>query len=255
MNKTVLITGVSRKVGIGASMAIRLASVGYNIFTTYYRPYDQDMPEWKKDDTDIQVIEREISKFPVKFSSYECDLSDITQIAKIFDTVKKEIGPVYGLINNACFSIDTNIDSLTAELIDKHYYINVRAPMLLSQEFVKRYRQNKNYSQGRIITLTSGYVTEPNPGNLAYSATKVAMNRFTNSLSLEVAGLGITVNSVDPGATDTSWMSRELKSEILENAPMKRLGQPMDVANLIEFLISEKAQWITGQIIHSRGGL
>ena len=254
MNKTVLITGVSRKVGIGASMAIRIASVGYNIFTTYYRPYDQDMPEWKKDDTDVQVIAREISKFPVKFGSYECDLSDIAQIAKIFDTVEKEIGPVYGLINNACFSIDTNIDSLTAELIDKHYYINVRAPMLLSQEFVKRYRQNKNYSQGRIITLTSGYVAEPNPGNLAYSATKAAMNRFINSLSLEVAGLGITVNSVDPGPTDTGWMSRESKSEILKNAPMKRLGQPMDVANLIEFLISEKAQWVTGQIIHSRGG-
>ena len=254
MNKTVLITGVSRKAGIGTSMAIRLASAGYNIFTTYYRPYDQDMPEWKKDDTDIQVIAREISKFPVKFSNYECDLSDIAQIAKIFDTVEKEIGPVYGLINNACFSIDTNIDSLTAELIDKHYYINVRAPMLLSQEFVKRYRQNKNYSQGRIITLTSGYVAEPNPGNLAYSATKAAMNRFTNSLSLEVAGLGITVNSVDPGPTDTGWMSRESKSEILKNAPMKRLGQPMDVANLIEFLISEKAQWVTGQIIHSRGG-
>ncbi|MBU4226812.1 SDR family oxidoreductase [bacterium] len=81
------------------------------------------------------------------------------------------------------------------------------------------------------------------------------MNRFTNSLSLEVAGLEITVNSVDPGPTDTGWMSRELKSEILENAPMKRLGQPMDAANLIELLISEKSQWITGQIIHSRGGL
>jgi 3-oxoacyl-[acyl-carrier protein] reductase len=144
---------------------------------------------------------------------------------------------------------------LTSEILDQHYYINIRAPILLAQAFVTGFRKQKVYRQGRIITLTSGYETEPNPGNLAYSATKAAMNRFTNSLALEVAPLGITVNAVDPGPTDTGWMESALKESLLHQAPMKRLGMPDDVANLIEFLISEKSQWITGQILHSRGGL
>jgi 3-oxoacyl-[acyl-carrier protein] reductase len=254
MRPTILITGVSRKIGIGASVAIRLASLGYNIYITYYRSYDHDLPGWKKDDREAALIAQELMEYPVTCGSFECDLADVSSISRLFTQVEDEVGPVYGLINNACFSVDTTLDSLTATILDQHYYINIRAPMLLAQAFVTRFRKQKVYRQGRIITLSPGYETEPNPGNLAYSATKAAINRFTNSLALEVASLGITVNAVDPGPTDTGWMDRTLKENLLQQAPMKRLGEPDDVANLIEFLISEKSQWITGQILHSRGG-
>jgi len=252
-HRAIIITGVSRSVGIGAAIARRLAAAGYDLFLTYYRPYDQDLPEWHKHD-DIAPLSEELAVFSVKVGWLECNLAEIASISMLFDCAETKVGAIYGLINNACFSVDTTIDTLTPELLDQHYALNARAPMLLTQEFVRRFRQQQMHPQGRIITLTSGYESEPNPGNLAYSATKAAMNRFTNSVALEVAGLGITVNSVDPGPTDTGWMPPELKADLLRHAPMQRLGTPDDAAKLIEFLVSDNAQWITGQILHSRGG-
>jgi 3-oxoacyl-[acyl-carrier protein] reductase len=93
------------------------------------------------------------------------------------------------------------------------------------------------------------------PGELAYVATKGAVEAFTISLSAEVAPLGITVNAVDPGITDTGWISPELKAKWSKESPMGRVGKPQDAARLVRFLASEDAGWITGQVIHSRGGL
>jgi 3-oxoacyl-[acyl-carrier protein] reductase len=108
---------------------------------------------------------------------------------------------------------------------------------------------------GRIINLTSGQSVAPMPGELAYAATKGAIEAFTVSLSAELAPYGITVNAVDPGATDSGWMTEEIKQELLPRFPMGRIGQPEDAARLIAFLASDEAAWITGQVIHSRGGL
>jgi 3-oxoacyl-[acyl-carrier protein] reductase len=107
---------------------------------------------------------------------------------------------------------------------------------------------------GRIINLTSGQGIGPMPGELAYVATKGAVEAFTVSLSAEVAGLGITANAVDPGATDTGWMTPDLKAALASHAPQGRVGLPEDAARLVRFLASEEAGWITGQVIHSRGG-
>jgi 3-oxoacyl-[acyl-carrier protein] reductase len=93
------------------------------------------------------------------------------------------------------------------------------------------------------------------PGELAYAATKGAVEAFTLSLSAEVAELGVTVNAVDPGITDTGWIPADLKAAWESQAPMGRVGLPEDAARLIAFLASEEARWITGQVIHSRGGL
>jgi len=92
------------------------------------------------------------------------------------------------------------------------------------------------------------------PGKLAYVATKGAIEAFTITLAVEIAPRGITVNAVDPGPTDTGWMTEEVKRELLPRFPMGRIGQPEDVARLITFLASEDAGWITGQIIRSTGG-
>ena len=102
--------------------------------------------------------------------------------------------------------------------------------------------------------MVSGQDKGPMPGELAYVATKGAISAFTVSLAAEVASLGITVNAVDPGPTDSGWMTREVKDFLLPKFPMGRIGQPEDVARVVAFLASEDAQWITGQIIHSDGG-
>ena len=91
------------------------------------------------------------------------------------------------------------------------------------------------------------------PGELAYAATKGAVDAFTRSLSAEVANLGITVNAVDPGATDTGWMPAELKAKWKAESPMRRIGTPDDAARIVRFLASPEAEWITGQVIRSRG--
>jgi 3-oxoacyl-[acyl-carrier protein] reductase len=155
-------------------------------------------------------------------------------------------------VNNAVHDDTTApFDQLDAQTLDTYYAVNIRGTMLLSIEFAKRFTGSAG---GRIINLTSGQGRGAMPGKLAYAATKGAMEAFTVTLAVEVAPRGITVNAVDPGPTDTGWMTEEDKQELLPRFPMGRIGQPEDAARLIAFLAGEEAGWITGQIIHSTGG-
>jgi NAD(P)-dependent dehydrogenase (short-subunit alcohol dehydrogenase family) len=107
---------------------------------------------------------------------------------------------------------------------------------------------------GRIINLTSGQSLGPKPDELAYAATKGAIEAFTLSLSAELATLGITVNAVNPGPNDTGWTTNETREQVRERSPSGRIGTPADAARLVAFLASDAAAWITGLVIHSEGG-
>ena len=141
------------------------------------------------------------------------------------------------------------IEQLTGEELDRHYAVNLRATSLLCAAFARHCPSGG----GRIINLTSGQGLSPMPEELAYAATKGAIEALTLSLSAALAGKGITVNAVDPGPTDTGWLTRELYESLLAQASMGRLGTPEDAARLVAFLASEEAGWITGQILRSRG--
>jgi 3-oxoacyl-[acyl-carrier protein] reductase len=187
----------------------------------------------------------------VKADGMELDLADPSAPAHLFDHVERSLGPADILVNNATHSERDGIDCLDAALLDRHYAVNVRAMALLCAEFARRFARDTG---GRIINLSSGQGVGPMPGELAYAATKGAVEAFTVSLSAELAPRGITVNAIDPGATDTGWMPPDLKRTLEAGAPMGRVGRPEDAAHLVRFLASEEAGWITGQIIHSRGG-
>lgn len=249
--KVAVVTGASRKIGIGAAIARQLARAGADVFITTYHAYDDSQP-WGSNVTESEALLVELRASGVQAYCLDLDLTMLDAPARVFDHAEEVLGPVDILVNNATYSVNDGIDSLTADILDKHYVMNLRAMALLCTEFARRFKKS---SGGRIINISSGQGLGPMPGELAYAATKGAVDAFTVSLSAELAPRGITVNAIDPGATDTGWMSPELKTQLTRQAPLGRVGLPEDASRLACFLASEEAGWITGQIIHSRGGM
>lgn len=246
-----IVTGASRRQGIGAAICRALAAEGADIFFTAWRPYDLSIYGDGRGD-EPGLLAQELQGMGVRCTSLEIDLSLPDLPAQLLDEVENRLGHPSILVNNAAYSASDDYKTLSAHSLDAHYAVNVRGTLLLSVEFARRFSESAG---GRIINLTSGQSLGPMPGELAYVATKGAVDAFTISLAAEVAGRGITVNAVDPGPTDSGWMNKETRQHLLERSPMHRLGQPADAARLIAFIASDAAQWITGQIIHSNGGL
>ena len=250
-----LVTGVSRRAGIGAAITRELARDGANIFITYYRPYDSETG-LSSDPDEPRLLLDELCHMGRRADGLELDLSDPQAPKHLFDHVEANCGTVTILVNNAAYSMSDGIDKLNAEQLDRHYAINIRAMALLCAEFVRRYRRDiSSRIPGRIVNLSSGQGLNPMPGELAYASTKGAVEAFSRSLSAEVGRFGITVNAVDPGITDTGWISPALRAKWETESPAGRIGLPEDAARLIRFLASSEAGWITGQVLHSRGGL
>jgi len=143
------------------------------------------------------------------------------------------------------------LEELTAEDIDLHYQVNVRGSLLLVKAFAA---QHDGRSGGRVVLLTSDQHRNPMPGEVAYIASKGALHQRTLSLSAHLAAGGITVNTVNPGATDTGYATPDLYKAVLRSEPQGRWGQPEDAARLIAWLCTDDARWITGQVINSTGG-
>jgi len=247
-----IVTGASRQRGIGSAVCRALAQRGIDIFFTHWSPYDRFMRYEGEEETPLH-LQNELRAMGVRCEQMSVDLGDVEAPRRILDTVEERLGSASILVNNAAYSENQQpFDKLTAATLDKFYAINIRGTLLLSIEFARRFVQATG---GRIINLSSGQGVGAMPGEIPYIATKGAIEAFTVTLAAELAPRGITVNAIDPGATDTGWMTEELKQALLAHAPMGRIGQPEDAARLIRFLASEESGWITGQIMHSRGGM
>jgi 3-oxoacyl-[acyl-carrier protein] reductase len=246
-----IVTGASRRRGIGAAVCLALARAGADIFFTHWSPYDRTMA-WGAEEDAPAYLQKQLHAIGVRSEHLMVDLGAADAPQLIMDTVEARLGPASILVNNATHDpTDAPFDRLDAPTLDTYYAVNMRGTMLLSVEFARRFAMP---SGGRIINLTSGQGRGAMPGKLAYVATKGAIEAFTVTLAVEVAPRGITVNAVDPGPTDTGWMTDEVKAYLLPRFPMGRIGQPEDAARLIAFLASEDAGWVTGQIIRSTGG-
>ncbi len=248
--KVAIVTGVSRLKGIGRGISVELARRGFDIFFTYWSAYDQQM-EWGIHADEPDQIQQEIVDLGVRCEKLELDLSSEKKVDRLMQEVVSKMGSPHVLVNNATYSTDTTIESLSAIELDRHYQINLRATTLLTLEFIRQFKHEKH---GRIINLTSGQSLGAMSGEIAYAITKGAIETLTQTLVHEIAARGITINAVNPGPNDTGWMNEELKSELKNRFPMNRVGNPQDVANLVGFLTSKEGEWITGQIIHSEGG-
>lgn len=249
--KIAVVTGASRSGGIGTAICRSLAAAGADIFFTHWSDFDETDGNGAEKEWPDRLC-AELKAAGIRSNHMKADLSDPGSPSVILDAVEEALGTPSILINNACHCAGSDFRSLDAALLDKHYDVNNRGTILLSTEFAKRFERSLAGSNaGRIINLVS---KGPDPNNLAYIATKGALIAITEPLAVALAPIGITVNSIDPGPTDSGWMDEGLKQHLLPLFPMGRIGRPEDAARLILFLTSDEAGWITGQTILSEGG-
>ena len=243
-----LITGASRKNGIGSEIAVELSKNGWDIAITYWANYDKSMP-WGSNQNDIQFLEDKIKKNGSNFYSIEADLSDSNTPKSIFDSVEETLGNISALILSHCYSVDSCILTTTIDSFNLHFNINTRASWLLIKEFGERFKYHE--VPGRIIALTSDHTVF----NLPYGASKGALDRIVLAAAEELRDKRILANVVNPGANDTGWMDNDFRQIVKERTFQGRVGTPKDTSNLIAFLCSESGEWINGQLICSNGGV
>lgn len=243
-----LITGASRAIGIGQSIGLTLAQSGWDIAATYWQPYDESMP-WGSQPDEVEQFCDAVKSHGSRVVAIEADLADTETPAQIFDAVEEQFGSVTALIMSHCYSVDSDILTTSLESFDQHFAVNTRATWLLIREFGKRFVGS--HGNGRIISITSDHTV----GNLPYGASKGAMDRIVLAAAHEFSGLDITANVINPGATDTGWMTPEQLAENAQQVPLGRVGLPQDCANLVRFLCSEEGGWINGQLLKSNGGI
>ena len=245
-----IVTGASRRIGIGAATCRALAAEGADLLFTHWRSYDRTIHQGSRDE-EVDELLQELRGMGVRAVGYEADLSDAGAARRVMDAAFEQLGMPSVLVNNAAYSTNDNFQMLDAASLDAHYAVNMRNTALLSVEFARRFAGGTG---GRIINMTSGQSLGPMPGEIAYVMSKGAVEALTKTLAAEVGHKGITVNAVNPGPTDTGWMTEDLHRELTQRFALGRMGMPQDAARLIAFLASDDAEWITGQVIHSTGG-
>lgn len=254
--RAVLVTGVSRRAGIGYAVACQAAAWGANVYCHHYSPHDSEQP-WGSDDTAavIHGVRAHLIE-GARVAERSGDLTEPGAPEDLVAAATAEFGRLDVLVcNQALSGSDGAIGELTAASLDRHWAVNARTSILLAQEFAAQAVPNLGPGPNRSITfLTSGQGLGPMPGEIAYAAAKAAIAGVTLTISDQLADHGIRVNTVNPGPVDTGWFSPELEQALAPQFPFGRPGRPEDPARLIAWLATDEAMWITGQIINSEGG-
>lgn len=250
--RSVVVTGVSRRAGIGYATACRLAAWGANVCCHHFAPHDVAQP-WGSDDIDAVLSGvRAHLVGDARVVDVAADLSDPSKPAVVVATARDAFGRVDGVVcNQALSGSDSTLADMRTEWLDTHWAVNARASILLAQAFDAHHDPTR---PGAIVFLTSGQALGPMPGEIAYVASKAAIAGVTATLAEELAGHNIRVNTVNPGPVDTGWMTPALHRELEPHFAAGRIGEPDDAARVISWLLSDEAAWITGQVIDSEGG-
>ncbi|HEX4223141.1 MAG TPA: SDR family oxidoreductase [Pseudonocardiaceae bacterium] len=244
----VLVTGASRRAGIASDTAIRLAEAGWDVAITHYAPYDARMP-WGADDGAVEELLRTMAGHGARAFALGVDFADPETPELVFEEVGQALGPVTALVLGHTESVNSTIMDTDLESFDRHFAVNARSNWLLIREFARTFKGA--HGTGRIVALTSDAVV----GEIAYGASKAALDRIVLAAAIEFAPLGITANCVNPGPTDNGWLTDDVRAELTARTPLGRLGLPRDAANLIAFLCSAEGGWINRQVLNSNGGI
>jgi len=253
--RVALVTGVSRRAGIGFAIARRLAAEGASVFVHHHVPHDVERP-WGADPGGIEAVLAELRSALVdsgaSVADAGCDLAAPGAPESLVAQAVSAFGHVDALIcNHASSEPDAGLGGLDADMLDAHWAINARASLLLAQAFAEAH---DGRAGGRIVLMTSGQGLGPMPGEIAYAASKGALAAVTLTLADQLADRAITVNCVNPGPVDTGWATPGLLAAAADRMPAKRWGEPDDPARLIAWLVSDDGRWMTGQVLNTEGG-
>ncbi|MDP9334405.1 MAG: SDR family oxidoreductase [Actinomycetota bacterium] len=234
-----LVTGVSRRAGIGYTVAERLQRLGASVFASGWSDHDAEMP-WGADDSElgIEVEQR--------------NLEDPSSATALVDAAVDRYGRLDIVIAVHARSSRQTLAQLTAFELDRCWAANVRSVLLLAQRFAQRHDTDRR--GGRMLWFTSGQHIEPMADELPYAVTKGALHQMTASVSDALIDKGIVANCINPGPVDTGYASGAAHADVARRFPGRSWGTPGHVADLIEFLVSDEGEWIQGQVINSEGG-
>ncbi len=250
--RTALVTGVSRRRGIGFAVATRLAAMGASLVVHHYAPHD--VAEYgSADDIDgLLVALRGVGPAPASVVALSGrDLAEPSASEDVVAEAVDSLGHLDILVCNHAHGGDAvSIRNATAEAYDRHWTVNTRATLLLTQAFAARHDGRPG---GRVIWMTSGQQLGPMGNNLAYAASKAALAGVTASVAADLAPSGILLNTVNPGPVNTGYLD-DAPEELRQAFPAGQPGEPDDPARLIAWLASDDGRWVVGQVLNTEGG-
>jgi len=253
--RVAVVTGVSRRIGIGYAVARRLARDGASVLCHHWSPHDAEQP-WGADPIGgegvVDALRAEVPEAASRIASVEADFVHPAAAFTVMDAAASAFGHVDVLVANHARSSEQSLETVTAAEIDLSMAVNVRATLLLAQRFAAQHDDAR--PGGRIVWFTSGQHTGPMPAELPYIASKGALHELTVSVAAGLASRRITVNCINPGPTDTGYADEETIRLVADRHPQGRWSDPDDAARLVAWLCSDEARWITGQTIISDGG-
>jgi 3-oxoacyl-[acyl-carrier protein] reductase len=235
--RNAIVTGGSR--GLGLGIARRLCASGFRVIAIA-----------RKESDEFQTAKREVDESGSGALHFvPCDLAQIDGIPELVKKLHAEFGPIYGLVNNAGIGSDGLLALTSTQMIDQVVRLNTISPMVLTKQVVRAMMADGG---GRIVNMSSIVASTGYSGLSVYAATKASMVGFTRSLAREVGRMGVTVNAVAPGFVDTEMtqgMTDEQRQRVARRSALNRVVEVEDVANAVEFLLSDRARNITGTVL------
>lgn len=257
--RTAIVTGVSRRKGIGYAVARRLAALGAGVVVQHHRAHDLDQP-WGGDD--LSAVTQGLREALVGDAGLVDVAADLADPQAAEDVVARAVA-AYGHVdvlvcNHARSGGDGDLGALDAAMLDGHWQVNARSTLLLTKAFAA---QHDGREGGRVIWMTSGQQLGPMRGEVAYAASKAALAGLVPTVADELVERGILLNAVNPGPVNTGYLdletadrSEETVAKVLASFPLGRFGEPDDPARLIAWLATDESRWVVGQVLNTEGG-